>query len=89
MSGETEVVSGAKGGAQTPQTVEEISNPPQPPVIPSGWVSRPGRNGGEIYFPAGTDQAKGSTLELCHLAHHLYQDTRMDTGVGRTPANNR
>ena len=57
-------VKGAKGGAKIPQTVEEISNPPQAPVIPSGWVSRPGRNGGEIYFPAGTDPAKGEHIRV-------------------------
>ncbi|MES2229973.1 MAG: DUF637 domain-containing protein [Pseudomonadota bacterium] len=59
-----DVPQGAKGGAKTPQTVEEISNPPQAPVIPSGWVSRPGRNGGEIYFPAGTDPAKGEHIRV-------------------------
>lgn len=55
---------GAKGGSKTPKAVEEISNPPQAPVIPAGWVSRPGRNGGEIYFPAGTDPAKGEHIRV-------------------------
>lgn len=55
---------GAKGGAKTPQTLEQISNPPQGPVIPSGWVSRPGKNGGEIYFPPGTDPAKGEHIRV-------------------------
>lgn len=56
--------SGPKGGAKAPQMVENISNPPQAPVIPAGWVSRPGRNGGEIYFPAGTDPAKGEHIRV-------------------------
>lgn len=51
-------------GAKSPKTVEEISNPPQAPVIPSDWVSRPGRNGGEIYFPPGTDPAKGEHIRV-------------------------
>jgi filamentous hemagglutinin len=55
---------GAKGGAKAPKTVEKISNPPQAPIIPSDWVSRPGRNGGEIYFPAGTDPAKGEHIRV-------------------------
>jgi len=53
-----------KVGRRLHKTVEEISNPPQAPVIPSGWVSRPGRNGGEIYFPAGTDPAKGEHIRV-------------------------
>ncbi|WP_218170724.1 hypothetical protein, partial [Pseudomonas gingeri] len=56
--------SGAGGGPKTPNAIEEISNPPQAPVIPAGWVSRPGRNGGEIYFPAGTDPAKGEHIRV-------------------------
>ncbi|AHF66884.1 two-partner secretion domain-containing protein [Pseudomonas cichorii] len=55
---------GTNGGPKVPKTVEEISNPPQAPIIPSGWVSRPGRNGGEIYFPAGTDPAKGEHIRV-------------------------
>ncbi|WP_434672558.1 DUF637 domain-containing protein [Pseudomonas sp. R1-15] len=54
----------AKGGAKTPQTLEQITNPPQGPVIPSGWVSRPGKNGGEIYYPSGTDPAKGEHIRV-------------------------
>ncbi|MCG6577050.1 filamentous hemagglutinin N-terminal domain-containing protein [Pseudomonas sp. AF32] len=54
----------AKGGAKTPQTLEQISNPPQAPVIPFGWISRPGKNGGEIYYPPGTDPAKGEHIRV-------------------------
>lgn len=53
-----------KGKAKTPKTVEEISNPPQAPIIPSGWVSRPGKNGGEVYYPQGTDPAKGEHIRV-------------------------
>ena len=53
-----------KGGPKVPKNVEKISNPPQAPVIPAGWVSRPGKNGGEIYFPPGTDPAKGEHIRV-------------------------
>lgn len=40
-----------------------MSNPPQGPVIPSGWVSRPGKTpGSTIFYPRGcTPSAPGST----------------------------
>ncbi|MBH3414718.1 hypothetical protein I5P85_28450 [Pseudomonas putida] len=60
---------GAKGtevastGPKVPPKLQPFTNPPQGPVIPSGWVSRPGRSSGStIYYPPGTDpSAPGST----------------------------
>lgn len=46
-----------------PSILQPFSNPAQGPVIPSSWVSQPGRvSGSIIFFPPGTDpSAKGST----------------------------
>ncbi|WP_370600366.1 DUF637 domain-containing protein [Pseudomonas nitroreducens] len=54
---------GTIAGPKVPPKLEAFTNPPQGPVIPAGWVSRPGRTeGSTIYFPAGTDPSKaGST----------------------------
>ncbi|MGU9818348.1 two-partner secretion domain-containing protein [Pseudomonas sp. LF135] len=57
-------VEDTKGGAKPPKNVEEITNPPQAPIIPSGWVSQPGKKGGEVYFPPGTDPAKGEHIRV-------------------------
>jgi len=50
-------------GPKVPPNVQPFTNAPQGPVIPSGWVSRPGRTeGSTIYYPPGTDPGKsGST----------------------------
>jgi filamentous hemagglutinin len=51
------------GGPKIPPKLEPFTNPPQSPVIPSGWISRPGRTEGSIiYYPPGTEpRAEGST----------------------------
>ncbi|WP_222571917.1 VENN motif pre-toxin domain-containing protein [Halomonas denitrificans] len=48
---------------KVPSRLEPFTNPPQGPVIPAGWVSRPGKvSGSIIYYPPGTDpSARGST----------------------------
>ncbi|MFJ2456465.1 DUF637 domain-containing protein, partial [Pseudomonas protegens] len=53
----------ASSGPKIPPKLEPFTNPPQGPVIPSGWVSRPGRTpGSTIYYPPGTNPSdKGST----------------------------
>lgn len=53
----------ASTGPKVPPKLQPFTNPPQGPVIPSGWVSRPGRSSGRtIYYPPGTDpSAPGST----------------------------
>lgn len=50
-------------GPKVPPKLQPLSNPPQGPVIPSGWVSRPGKTpGSTIYYPPGSDpSAPGST----------------------------
>jgi filamentous hemagglutinin len=54
----------AKSGAKTPKHLEKIVNPAQAPIIPKDWVSRPGKKGGEIFFPLGTDPAKGEHIRI-------------------------
>lgn len=47
-----------------PKDIIPLTHPPQAPIIPQGWVSRPGTkvNGSEIYYPAGTEPSiRGST----------------------------
>jgi hypothetical protein len=53
----------ASSGPKVPQNLQPFTNPEQAPVIPSGWVSQPGRVAGStIYYPPGTDpSAQGST----------------------------
>jgi hypothetical protein len=53
----------ASTGPKVPPKLQAFTNPPQGPVIPSGWISRPGRApGSTIYYPPGTDpSAPGST----------------------------
>ncbi|WP_177035086.1 hemagglutinin repeat-containing protein, partial [Pseudomonas edaphica] len=50
-------------GPKIPPKLQPLSNPPQGPVIPPGWVSRPGKTqGSTIYYPPGSDpSAPGST----------------------------
>ncbi|MGY4494892.1 two-partner secretion domain-containing protein [Pseudomonas sp. TE3610] len=50
-------------GPKVPQNLQAFSNPPQGPVIPSDWISRPGKTpGSTIYYPPGTEPSdKGST----------------------------
>ncbi|RMT66108.1 hypothetical protein ALP43_02158 [Pseudomonas azotoformans] len=50
-------------GPKIPPKLDPFTNPPQGPVIPPGWVSRPGKTpGSTIYYPPNTDPAdKGST----------------------------
>ncbi|HET8731169.1 MAG TPA: RHS repeat-associated core domain-containing protein [Moraxellaceae bacterium] len=57
-------VDAGRAAAKAPKSVEEITNPPQAPVIPQGWESRAGRTGGEIYFPKGTDPSKGEHIRV-------------------------
>ncbi|MGY2262203.1 DUF637 domain-containing protein, partial [Pseudomonas sp. SDO55104_S430] len=50
-------------GPKVPPKLQPLSNPPQGPVIPADWVSRPGKTpGSTIYYPLGSDpSAPGST----------------------------
>ncbi|SCK34240.1 filamentous hemagglutinin [Variovorax sp. HW608] len=56
-------IGGAIGSPKVPSTLQPFTNPPQAPVIPSDWVSLPGRTpGSTIYYPPGTNpNAPGST----------------------------
>lgn len=49
---------------KVPPKLEAFTNPPQSPVIPSDWISRPGRTSGStIFYPPGTDPGEtGSTF---------------------------
>ncbi|WP_238145825.1 filamentous hemagglutinin N-terminal domain-containing protein [Burkholderia gladioli] len=64
-AGATQAITGssASSGPKVPQNLLPFTNPPQAPVIPSDWVSRPGRTPGSIiYYPPGTDPSvAGST----------------------------
>ncbi|MHA6194461.1 hypothetical protein ACX3YG_08840 [Pseudomonas wadenswilerensis] len=62
-SGGAKEVAAISGGPKVPPKLQPLSNPPQGPVIPSGWVSRPGKTpGSTIYYPPGSDpSAPGST----------------------------
>ncbi|HHY6312618.1 TPA: VENN motif pre-toxin domain-containing protein, partial [Salmonella enterica] len=41
---------------KVPPKLQPFTNPPQGPVIPQGWVSKPGRTpGSTIYYPPNTD----------------------------------
>lgn len=41
---------------KVPPNLQLLTNPPQGPVIPQGWVSKPGRTpGSTIYYPSNTD----------------------------------
>jgi RHS repeat-associated protein len=51
-------------GPKPPKNIQPITNPPQPPVIPPDWESRPGRNGGTIYYPPGTEPADGEHIRV-------------------------
>ncbi|MCY1399168.1 hypothetical protein D9M71_142180 [compost metagenome] len=57
------VAGGMAGKAKVPPKLQPFTNPPQGPVIPAGWISRPGRTSGStIYYPPGTDpSAPGGT----------------------------
>lgn len=50
--------------AKLPSATQTITNPPQAPVIPPHWESRPGKNGGEIFFPPGTNPAAGEHIRV-------------------------
>ena len=56
-------VNSISAGPKVPAKLQPLSNPPQGPVIPSDWVSRPGKTpGSTIYYPSGSDpSAPGST----------------------------
>ncbi|MGM3413109.1 DUF637 domain-containing protein [Ralstonia holmesii] len=54
----------SKGPPKLPKDTEQITNPPQAPVIPPDWESRPGRNGGEVYYPPGTEPADGEHIRV-------------------------
>ncbi|WP_333501872.1 hypothetical protein [Kluyvera genomosp. 2] len=46
----------AKGAPKVPSNLQPFANPAQGPVIPQGWVSKPGRTpGSTIYYPPNTD----------------------------------
>lgn len=50
------------GWAQSPANVQPLANPAQSPVIPSDWVSKPGRTpGSTVYYPPGSPITPGST----------------------------
>ena len=52
-------------GAKPPKNVEPITNPPQAPVIPGNWVSKPGRvPGSEIFYPPGSDPSTGEHIRV-------------------------
>ena len=53
----------ASTGPKVSPKLQPFTDPPQAPVIPLGWVSRPGRaSGSTIFYPPGTDSsASGST----------------------------
>lgn len=41
---------------KVPPKLQPLTNPPEGPVIPQGWVSKPGRTpGSTIYYPPNTD----------------------------------
>lgn len=50
-------------GPKVPPKLQPLSNPPQGPVIPADWISRPGKTpGSTIYYPPGSEpSAPGST----------------------------
>ncbi|MEQ0467988.1 hemagglutinin repeat-containing protein [Klebsiella sp. JB_Kp017] len=52
-----------KGTPKVPSKLQPFTNPAQGPVIPQGWVSKPGRTpGSTIYYPPNTDPGSpGST----------------------------
>lgn len=52
------------GGPKVPPNLQPNTNPPQSPNIPNDWESRPGRNGGEVYYPPGTDPATGENIRV-------------------------
>jgi len=44
--------SGTENGLKVPQKLQPFSNSPQAPVIPSNWISGPGKTPGSvIYYP--------------------------------------
>ncbi|HGC8067100.1 TPA: VENN motif pre-toxin domain-containing protein, partial [Yersinia enterocolitica] len=54
----------AEGGPKVPPTLQPLTNPAQGPVIPEGWISKPGRTPGSIiYYPPNTDpSSQGSSF---------------------------
>ncbi|UFH49557.1 hypothetical protein [Pseudomonas sp. KNUC1026] len=79
---------GAKGGAKTPKTVEEISTPHRHLSFRRAGSADRGEMVVKFTFRMVLILPKGSTLGSCHLAHQLFQDMSMDTGAGRIPASN-
>jgi hypothetical protein len=57
---------GGKGSGtpKPPANIQPITNPPQAPTIPPDWESRPGRNGGTVYYPPGTEPADGEHIRV-------------------------
>jgi RHS repeat-associated protein len=55
---------GGKSGPKPPKETEPITNPPQAPVIPPDWESKPGRTGGEVFYPPGTNPADGEHIRV-------------------------
>jgi filamentous hemagglutinin len=67
VAGATESIGGTSGsgGPKVPKNVQPFTNPPQAPVIPSGWVSQPGRTPGSIiFYPPGTDPSAGGSTYI-------------------------
>jgi filamentous hemagglutinin len=52
-----------KSAPKVPPKLQPFTNPAQGPVIPDGWLSKPGRTpGSSIYYPPNTDPSNpGST----------------------------
>ncbi len=45
--------------------LQELTNPAQVPVIPQGWISKPGRvPGSTIYYPPNTDPAQRDSTHI-------------------------
>ncbi|EBJ4206841.1 hypothetical protein DUG12_24960 [Salmonella enterica] len=57
------ITKGKESAPKVPPTLQPFTNPAQGPVIPQGWVSKPGRTpGSTIYYPPNTDPSSpGST----------------------------
>jgi RHS repeat-associated protein len=55
---------GTNSGPKVPPKLDPNTNPPQSPNIPNDWESRPGRNGGEVYYPPGSDPANGENIRV-------------------------
>ncbi|NDI87653.1 hypothetical protein, partial [Undibacterium crateris] len=56
-------------GPKVPTNIQPNTNPPQSPVIPGDWESRPGSKGGEIFYLPGTDPANGENIRVMPPGH--------------------